>query len=261
MDLTSLLVMNLAAVLAFFGAIWCVSLFLKDVSIVDVFWGPAYLLVAWLTLLRGDASSLRAWLIVLLVTVWALRLGSYLAWRNWGEEEDRRYREMREKHGAAFPLVSLFTVFGLQAVLVWIVSLPVQVGLVEPRGWSVLAVVGALLWLIGLLFESVGDYQLTRFKQDPENQDEVLDEGLWRYTRHPNYFGDFCVWWGLYLVAAEGDNWWWTIIGPIVMSVLLMRVSGVTLLEKSLKERKSGYQKYVERTNAFFPWPPQTDSS
>jgi steroid 5-alpha reductase family enzyme len=237
---------------------WLVSVLRRDASIVDIVWGLGFVVVAWVVRLQGDTATDRQWLIVGLVTVWGLRLAVYLFWRNHGRPEDYRYRAMRKRYGPRFPLVSLVTVFGLQGVLMWTVSLPVQLGQVpdEPGlGW--LAALGTLLWLIGFAFESIGDLQLARFKADPANDGRVMDRGLWRYTRHPNYFGDACAWWGIAIVAAESGLGAWGIVGAIVMTVLLLRVSGVALLERSLRKRKPEYQAYVARTSAFFPRPPK----
>ena len=164
---------------------------------------------------------------------------------------------MREKHGHHFPLVSLLTVFALQGALIWIISLPVQVGIVRGQNWNAIAVAGVTLCIAGIFFESVGDYQLARFKANPSNKGLVMNQGLWRYTRHPNYFGDFLAWWGFFLLAAEPGSWWWTIAGPLLMSWLLIRVSGVPLLESSLHSRIKGYTAYVASTSAFFPRPPK----
>jgi len=247
-----------AAVAASMFLTWTVSLIVKDASIVDIVWGLGFVLVAWTVTLGLEDRSARAVLLVALTTVWGLRLTGYLAWRNLGEPEDRRYRAMRKKHGDRFPLVSLVTVFALQAVIMWVVSLPVQAGQHGTRPLGLLDLLGAAVFAFGLLFESVGDLQLARFKANPANGGEVLDTGLWRYTRHPNYFGDFCVWWGLYLIALAGGAWW-TMIGPAVMSLFLMRISGVGMLEKTIGRRRPGYADYIERTNTFFPGPPRRE--
>jgi steroid 5-alpha reductase family enzyme len=197
-------------------------------------------------------------LLLAMVSLWGVRLGGHLTWRNWGKEEDSRYASMREKHGSKFPIVSLFTVFGLQGLLIWLIGLPLQVGIARDQAWPAAVVVGLILWIVGFLFESVGDFQLARFKSNPANKGQVMNRGLWRYTRHPNYFGDFLVWWGFYLVAAQPSSWWYTIIGPLLMSFLLLRVSGVRLLESSLRSRVEGYEEYVRRTSAFFPMPPKS---
>ncbi|MFO0756209.1 MAG: DUF1295 domain-containing protein [Byssovorax sp.] len=241
--------------------LWLLSLRLRDSSIVDIFWGLGFAIIAWVTLLTRGGAPPRSRLAVGLTTLWGLRLASYLAWRNIGKGEDPRYVAMRRHHGDRWPLRSLFIVFGLQGVLMWIVSLPVQAAVraPEPAALGPLDMAGAALVIVGVLFEGVGDLQLARFKGDPQNRGKVMDRGLWRYTRHPNYFGDFVVWWGLFAIAAAAGAWW-TAIGPLLMSVLLLRVSGVTLLEKSMRARP-GYEAYVRRTSAFFPWPPRDDPS
>jgi steroid 5-alpha reductase family enzyme len=235
---------------------WLVSLPLRDASIVDIVWGLGFVAVAWVTWVRGNGGP-RGTLLLVMVTLWGLRLAAYLAWRNLGKGEDFRYQAMRRKIGPAFPIVSLFTVFGLQGVLTWVVSLPLPVAMADDGDISALALLGVASWAVGLFFETVGDAQLARFKADPANQGQVMDHGLWRYTRHPNYFGDFCVWWGIWLVAADAPHAWLTVIGPIVMSTLLLRVSGVALLERSIGRRRPGYDEYVRRTSAFLPRPPK----
>jgi steroid 5-alpha reductase family enzyme len=259
MSAAALLALEAGVVLGLVTALWGVSLAVRDSSIVDVFWGSGFVVIAWVGFALGDGSGTRSWLLALLVTAWGLRLSVYLARRNPGKGEDRRYAEMRRRHGGRWPLRSLFVVFWLQGALMWVVSLPVQVAMTDPTpaGLGALDWIGLAVWAIGLAFESVGDRQLARFKADPANRGKVMDRGLWRYTRHPNYFGDFCVWWGIWLVALAGGGAWWTAVGPIVMSVLLVRVSGVALLERSLTRRREGYEDYVRRTSAFFPRPPR----
>ena len=256
MTLSALLFANLAAIAVAALLLWLLSMPLRNVSIVDIFWGSGFAGVAWLSLWLTESPSARALLLVALVTLWGLRLAGYLGWRNWGKEEDYRYREMRDHHGSRFPLVSLLTVFGLQGLIMWVVSLPIQVAVFTPGSIGSLTYLGTGIWLAGFLFESIGDWQLASFKSDPNNKGQVMNRGLWRYTRHPNYFGDFLVWWGLFLVAADASSWWWTIVSPLLMSFLLIRVSGVRLLENSLGNRLNGYQQYVSETSAFFPWPP-----
>lgn len=241
-------------------ATWLLSLRLRDASIVDIVWGLAFVLVAVVVGIAGEGAGVRRALLATMVGIWGLRLAGYLAWRNLGHGEDYRYVAMRKKYGDRFPLVSLVVVFGLQGVLAWVVSLPVQLaaGAAEPTDLGPLAALGVLLWAVGLGFETVGDAQLARFKADPANKGQVMDRGLWRYTRHPNYFGDFCVWWGLFLVAAETGPGRWGVIGPLVMSFLLLRVSGVAMLERTIGKRRPGYAEYVARTSAFFPRPPRS---
>jgi steroid 5-alpha reductase family enzyme len=190
------------------------------------------------------------------VALWGLRLAAYITWRNWGEPEDARYREIRRRNEPHFALKSLYLVFGLQAVLAWIVSLPL---LATARGDAPLGVVdglGAALAGAGLALETVADFQLARFKRDAGNRGRVLDSGLWRYSRHPNYFGECCVWWGLACLGF-GAGAWWATVSPLLMTWLLLRVSGVALLEKSIGARRPAYAEYVRRTSAFAPWPPR----
>lgn len=247
-------------IVALMSVTWLVSVIVRDASIVDLVWGLGFVLSSWTVVLVGDGVESRMLLIAGLVTVWGLRLSGYLAWRNIGSGEDRRYQRMRAHWGERFWLISLGTVFLLQGVIMWIVALPVQLAGTadQPANLGVLAGIGVAIWAVGLFFETVGDAQLARFKADPANEGEVMDQGLWRYTRHPNYFGDFCVWWGIFLVAAETVPARWAVIGPILMSVMLMKYSGVGMLERSIGKRRPGYADYVRRTSTFFPLPPRT---
>lgn len=236
--------------------VWLVSLAARDASIIDPFWGLGFVLLVWAYYLATPGGTARGTLVAVLVSIWGLRLFGYLLWR-WQQEpeEDYRYREMREKHGRSFALRSLVTVFLLQAGLQVLLSAPLlQVQRATGAGglgW--LDGLALLLFAVGLFFEAVGDWQLARFKADPANEGEVLDSGLWRYTRHPNYFGDAVVWWGLGLFALATPGGWWVLYSPVLMTLLLMKVSGVPLLEDRLEEKRPGYREYVERTNAFFP--------
>ena len=244
------------AVAVLMVGMWVLSVRLSDVSIVDLVWGLAFVVVAHTARAVGDPNP-RIDLLTALVTIWGFRLSGYLLWRNWGTGEDKRYVAMRKRSGDKYWWFSLIQVFGLQGVLVLIVSLPVQLtAAADDVALGPVAWLGAAVWLVGFVFETVGDAQLARFKANPENSGQVMDTGLWRYTRHPNYFGDFTVWWGLFLVSLAAGGWW-GIIGPIVMSVFLLRVSGVTLLEKTITKRRPGYADYIARTSAFFPLPPK----
>ncbi|TWT82172.1 3-oxo-5-alpha-steroid 4-dehydrogenase [Planctomycetes bacterium CA13] len=252
---------SLAAIAGIIFVLWGISLAIRDVSIVDIFWGLGFVFIAWFSQWMAGHSSTRTMLLVMMVTIWGARLGIYLGRRNWGKKEDYRYAAMREKHGSAFPIVSLVTVFSLQGLLMWFISMPIQVAILKSIPWHPVVWFGVIVWSIGLFFESVGDYQLARFKSDPSNQGKVMDRGLWHYTRHPNYFGDFCVWWGFYLTAVESGSWWWTILSPILMTFLLLRVSGVRLLENSLRSRVDGYDEYARITSPFFPLPRSKSSA
>jgi steroid 5-alpha reductase family enzyme len=247
---------GLGTVLLAMTLLWLVSLRLRDASIVDPFWAPGFSLVTVAYLLADDRFAPRGLLALVLVSLWAARLGIYLLRRNLRSGEDPRYRAMRDRHGHRFGRVSLFTVFWLQAVLLWIISAPLLGSVVSDAPLGAWDALGTALFLVGFLFEALADLQLNRFKADPANAGRVLDTGLWRYSRHPNYFGNAALWWGLYLVAVGGGAWW-AAFGPLLMTFLLLRVSGVTLLEKGLVRSRSGYREYVERTSAFVPWPPR----
>lgn len=259
MDSLSVLTAAAAFTAAAFLVLWIISLIKQDASIVDIYWGPGFLVIALVGLFAGPALSARDVLVITLVGVWGLRLGTHLLRRNRGQPEDRRYAAMRRHFNQRFWIVSLFTVFLLQAALMWLVSLPLQWAMLAsyPPDLTTIDAAGAIVCVAGFFFEAVGDWQLARFKADPANAGAVMDRGLWRYTRHPNYFGDALFWWGIFLIALGTSGGWWTVIGPIVMTVLLLRVSGVALLERTIARRRPAYANYVQRTSAFVPWPPR----
>mgnify|MGYP003341961907 CR=1 FL=1 len=234
-------------------ATWLLSLVVHNASIVDVAWGLGFVVVAWTVRLTAHGDPARQNLLTALVTIWGLRLAVYLFWRNHGKGEDFRYRAMRKQWGARFPLVSLVTVFALQGTLMWIVSLGVQTAQSRQTPLGLCAYIGVAMWLLGLSFEVIGDAQLARFKADPTNAGKVMDQGLWRFTRHPNYFGDATMWWGLALIAVETGIGAFGILGAAVMNFFLVRISGVAMLEKSLSKRKPEYAAYMQRTSAFIP--------
>jgi steroid 5-alpha reductase family enzyme len=194
----------------------------------------------------------------LLTSAWGLRLAIHIGRRNAGHGEDRRYSAMRARRPGYFWIWSLFAVFLLQGLLALIVSMPLQSLAAGDGEITALSLLGAAVFVCGLAFEAVGDAQLSAFKRDPASEGQVMDHGLWRYTRHPNYFGDAVVWWGLWLIALGGGAAWWTLAGPALMTFLLLRVSGVAMLESDIAERRPGYADYVERTSAFFPRPPSS---
>lgn len=237
---------------------WIISVIVKNASIVDIVWGAGFAITSWVLALTVDGDTGRQTLLAVMVGLWGTRLALYLARRNIGHGEDWRYVAMRKKAGRRFVWSSLVTVFGLQGVLMWIVSLPVQFGSGDDTpGVGPIAVIGIMLWLVGLVFEVVGDWQLARFKRNPDNKGKVLDTGLWSLTRHPNYFGDALLWWGIGIVGAETGSGVIGFVGPVVMTFFLMRVSGVPMLERSMSKRKEGYAEYVARTSGFFPRPPK----
>lgn len=251
---------NAALVLGLVTCVWLLSLALKDASIVDVFWGLGFTVVAWATWWRSERGD-HATLLAALVTLWGVRLAGYIGVRNAGKSEDHRYQAFRAKY-QPFWIKSYFIVFLLQGFLLLIVSLPVQLGMQpRPAGLGPADAAGIAVYIVGLLFEVVGDAQLALFKRAqrraPAQAGQVMDRGLWRYTRHPNYFGEFLLWWGIGIVALSTPGAWWSaLIGPAMISFLLLRVSGVPILEAAMKERRPGYAAYVARTAAFFPRPP-----
>jgi steroid 5-alpha reductase family enzyme len=246
-------------ILGFMLIIWLVSLALKNSSIIDIFWGLGFVVVTWLYFFfTPNGVDARKWLISALVTIWGMRLSLYILWRNWAKPEDFRYQAWRREAGAGWWWRSFFRVFLLQGLLLWVISIPLLAAQYasQPSSLKLLDYLGLLIWLIGFFFESVGDLQLAHFKSNFANKGKVLDVGLWRYTRHPNYFGDSAQWWGFFLIAVSTGGWW-VFLSPLIMTLLLLKVSGVTLLEKSLKGTKPQYKEYVEKTSAFFPSPPK----
>jgi steroid 5-alpha reductase family enzyme len=239
--------------------LWLLSLRLKNSSIVDIFWGPGFIIVAWLTFALTPQGYLpRKALIAVLVTLWGLRLALHIGIRNWGKPEDFRYAKWRAEHGERWWWFSFFQVFLLQGALMWLISAPLIAAqtsgfpaILTPLDW-----LGALLWAIGFAFEAIGDAQLARFKADPGNKGKLYTRGLWKYTRHPNYFGEAVLWWGFYVIALAAGRWW-TVFSPALMTFLLLRVSGVAMLERTM-EHKPGYKEYMQRTRAFFPWLPKS---
>jgi steroid 5-alpha reductase family enzyme len=259
MSLLSIYAVAGILILAIMVALWLLSLWLKDSSIVDIFWGTGFVITAWVYFyLTPDGYFSRKLLIASLATIWGLRLSIYILLRNWGHGEDFRYQKWRQESGKNWWWFSFFKVFVLQGFLMWVISIPLLVAQHSalPGRITWLDYIGILIWGIGFFFEAAGDWQLSRFKANPGNQGKLLDSGLWRYTRHPNYFGDAAQWWGFYLIAAAAGGFW-SIFSPIIMTLLLRNVSGVSMLEKTLKNTKPGYREYVKTTNAFIPWFPR----
>jgi len=253
----ALLALAAMALLAALG--WGLSAAKRDVSIVDSLWPLFFLLGALAYAALAGAAGPRALLLLALVTIWALRLAGYLTWRNWGEPEDRRYQAIRARNEPGFAWKSGYLIFGLQGLLAWVIAMPLFAGLSGAAPLSAIDYAGVVLWLLGFGFETIADWQLARFKADPASRGRVLDSGLWRYTRHPNYFGEAVLWWGFFLIAlAAGGGW--TVFAPILMTVLLLKVSGVALLEKDIGERRPDYRDYIARTNAFIPGPPRASA-
>jgi len=261
-EIAVLLGLNLALIVAVMLGLWLVALRLGDVSFIDAVWPMGMLLLALASLPRTEGDTVRKALLVGLCAVWALRLGLHL-FRRWrASGADGRYVQIVEDqeraHGWSFGKTALLIVFLPQAALAWLTSLPVQLGqVVAEPGVGVIGWIGAGLAVVGIGFESIGDGQLKAFKADPANKGRVLDTGLWRYTRHPNYFGDACVWWGLWLVAAETGSGLWSVAGPLFLTFTLTRWSGIGITEKAIHKSRPGYAAYVKRTSAFIPLPPR----
>lgn len=247
---------GLGAALLLMSAVWLGSLRYQDASLVDRFWGFGFIVVVLVyQALLGFPGY--GWLVVVLVTLWGARLSLHLTWRNWGHGEDARYRAMREAGGPQWPQQSLFTVFWLQGLILWIIAAPLfhAIAFGSLEAWlSPWAMLGIAVFFIGFLYETVADTQLLMFKSDPDNRGRVFDQGLWRFSRHPNYFGEILVWWGLWGLAVAAGGWW-TVFAPLLVTGLLARVSGVPLLEKRMRETRPEYAEYAARTNALIPGP------
>jgi len=248
----------LLVILAMITFLWVVSVILKNASIVDLFWGFGFVVTALVYFLYTEGFETRKLILMILVAIWGLRLSIYLTWRNAGKGEDFRYQKFRKDYGEhRYWWVSFFQVFLLQGLLMWLISAPLLGAQFYPDdSLGILDYIGMTLWIIGFAFEAGGDIQLARFKANPLNKGKVLDTGFWRYTRHPNYFGDTAVWFGYGLMCLSAGSYL-PVLGSVLMAALIIRVSGVALLEKTLKESKPEYQEYIRRTSAFIPWFPK----
>ncbi|MDN6887807.1 DUF1295 domain-containing protein [Variovorax sp. CAN2819] len=236
---------------------WAASLARHDASLVDRMWSVFIAGAGLVYFSLLPAQTARGLGMAVLGTAWSLRLCIYITWRNWGHGEDRRYQAIRARNQPNFGFKSLYLVFALQAVLAWIVSAPFLPGMSAARPLGLLDAMGAALALFGILFEAIGDAQMARFRAHPANRGQVMDRGLWRYTRHPNYFGEACTWWGIWLMSIGGAGWGgaWSVVSPLLMTWLLLKVSGVRMLESDIGERRPAYRDYMARTNAFVPGP------
>lgn len=250
--------LSLAVILSLMTLLWLISILIKNVSIVDIFWGFGFVVAGAVYYLLTDGNEFRKNLLMAMVTLWGLRLSIYLAWRNHGKGEDFRYRKFRKDYGEnRYWWISFFQTFLLQGILMWLISAPLLgAQYYQGNGPGTLDFIGIFFWITGFVFETGGDLQLARFKADPANKGKVLNRGFWRYTRHPNYFGDAAVWSGFGLLCLSAGGYW-QILGSVLMTVLIIKVSGVALLEKTLKETRPEYREYIEKTSAFIPWFPK----
>lgn len=258
------LLIAFAAIIVFMGSFLIAATKQKKLVIVDTAWGLGFVVitvVSAVTSLAGDGDSWLRWILLAMVAIWGLRLARHLHSRNAGKPEDPRYVDLIEANKGSFATIAVKKVFAPQGIIMWIVGIPIMVGVnnEELLWWWLIA--GLVVWAVGIFFETVGDAQLAKFKSDPDNAGKLMDQGLWRYTRHPNYFGDSCVWWGIWLVAAGSWAGFATIIGPIAMTFFLVGVTGAKLNEKSMSKSKPGYADYVARTSGFIPMPPKRRTS
>jgi steroid 5-alpha reductase family enzyme len=251
-------ILAFAAIISMMTVLWLISVRIRNVSIVDLFWGFGFVVASVVYFIYSEGFETRKILLMTLVTIWGLRLSIYLAWRNLGKDEDFRYQKFRKDFGEdRYWWYSFFSVFLLQGVLMWLISVPLLgAQFYEGNELGLFDFIGVVIWIIGFVFEAGGDIQLARFKADPANKGKVLDTGFWHYTRHPNYFGDAAVWFGYGLICISAGSYW-PVLGSVLMTALIIKVSGVALLEKTLNTTKPGYQDYVRKTSAFIPWFPK----
>jgi steroid 5-alpha reductase family enzyme len=252
------LALSFGVALVVFVVSWLMAVAVGRYNIVDVVWGLSFVAIAVTSFAwsAGHGQEWRRILVLVLVAIWGVRLSTYIGVRSIGKGEDPRYEEMLGD-GPNRALRALGMVFVLQAVVAWFISLPVQAAMYIRSGWTFLAWIGVAVWAIGLFFEAVGDAQMGAFRKDPANKGQVMDRGLWRYSRHPNYFGDATVWAGLFLIAAEHWVGALTVFSPVLMGWFLSFKTGKPLLERHMAKSKPGYADYMKRTSGFFPLPPK----
>ena len=250
---------GLLLIVLFFTAVWLLSVFLKNASIVDIFWGLGYVVVSGFYFMATPEISTRKTIALILVTIWGLRLSIHIFLRNAGKPEDFRYQQFRKNYGEKrYWWFSYFQVFLLQGTLVWLISAPLLAisYYTSESSFGILDIAGILVWLIGFTFEAGGDWQLKRFKAIPANKGRLLQTGFWKYTRHPNYFGDAAVWWGFAILSVASGSYI-PVLSSVLMTWLIIKVSGVAMLERTLINTKPGFEEYVKRTSAFIPWFPK----
>jgi len=254
--------MNAALVLAMMVALWALSVVIRDSSIADIFWGAGFVFIVWFTATVSDGSEERRNLVMALTAIWGVRLALYIGWRNWGAEDPRyaRLRQHVESQGKNYALHSLIHIYLLQGFFMWLVSLVLIFSMTMdvPPGLGTLAYIGVGIWIVGIVFETVGDWQLSRFLGNPDNAGKVMDKGLWRYTRHPNYFGEACVWLGFFLIAIENAWGLVTVVSLATIYYALLGPTGKGLLERRMSKKRPDFEAYKKRTSAFFPLPPKS---
>ena len=257
-DYWAIYLATLAILLACMAVLWFLSVLLKNASIVDPFWGVTFVISGWYFYAQTpDGEPARKLLIVILVTIWGLRLSIYLLWRNWGKGEDFRYQAFRQRYGPErYWWISFFQTFMLQGILAWVISAPLLGAQIQGGPLNILDYLAVMVWIIGFVFEAGSDLQLAHFKSALDNRGKLMTTGFWRYSRHPNYFGDAACWWGFGLLSLAAGSYL-AVLGAAVMTFLLLRVSGVAMLERSLAANKPSYEEYARRTSSFIPWKPR----
>ncbi|MDP2071588.1 DUF1295 domain-containing protein [Methylotenera sp.] len=243
---------GLYIMLAFGFLGWVFSLYRNNVTHVDSMWSLFFVLSGFTYASQTVELTARTLIVMTLLIIWAVRLFVYLTWRNWDPHEDHRYAEIRRNNSPGFALKSIYIIFGLQAMLAWVISLPILGAISSDKPINTLDMLGVTVFTFGFIWETIADWQLIAFKHNPANKSNVLNTGVWRYSRHPNYFGECCVWWGFYLIALAAGAWW-AIPSAVLMTFLLLKVSGVSLLEKDIAVRRPEYVDYIKSTNAFIP--------
>ena len=254
----AILVINLAAVMLFEFLGWLVSLKKKNVTIADSMWGAGFIIITWLTFILGDGYLVRNVIITVPVTIWGLRLSYHITRRSIGKPEDPRYTEWRNEYGNKFPVVSLFRVFLVQGLFMWLIALSIQLAQLFPRPESLTLAdyAGLGIWVIGFIIESSADRQLAHFIKDPANRGRVMRYKLWRYSRHPNYFGETTIWWGIYVICCATEYGFLTIISPMLITYTLLKITGVSLMEQTMFKGNAEYEDYKRTTSSFIPWFP-----
>lgn len=255
--MSEILLQAAIVIFIYFFAFFLVAQFIRNNSIVDMGWGAGFVVVAFVTLISQGAYVERNLLVTLLITIWGGRLTYYIVRRNWGKPEDFRYAKWRKEWGSWLVPRAFLQVFMLQGLLMLIIGYPIIVVNSSPQpGLNFIDYLGLFIWITGFIFESVGDKQLAEFKKDPANKGHVIQSGLWKYTRHPNYFGEATMWWGIFLLTISVPLGWSAVISPLTITLMLLYVSGVPMLEKKYKDNPE-FQEYARRTNKFFPWFPK----
>ena len=252
-----ILIDSAIGILAFILVVYAIAQFLKDNSIVDIAWGIGFIIATAISLFESQKFFTQNLLVNSMVVIWGLRLAIYIFVRHHGKPEDYRYKEMRDSWGKNVLLMGLLKVFLPQAIVMYIIAFPILMVNSSPHdGIQITDIIGGIIWLIGFYFEAISDMQMFNYKKNPANKGKVMKYGLWKFTRHPNYFGEATMWWGIFLIAIPSGYWYLSLLSPIVITLLIIKVTGVELLEKKYKDNAE-YQEYIRKTSSFIPMPPK----